>query len=279
MKTILAATDFSKPSLNAVRYAAEVAVCFNAKLTLLHVSQFPIVSDVMMIDTGVYWDEIVKADEVSIVKLENELKKKYGSALKVNHHVQVGFALEIIRKKVGSGDIGLLVMGIGHMDNFSKVVFGSTSANIGPDVKCPVLIVPENSRFKPWKKIGFAFDLKHIPQGTGLKTLTTMRSMFNSDIQYVHVNDDPKVKLDEKTLIPLFKIFRQESTRVHYLDARRSKIIDLLRDWTRRYKMNALVMVARHHNVMWKMMHERQTKKMALETTVPLLIITERNGK
>jgi nucleotide-binding universal stress UspA family protein len=279
MKTILAATDFSKPSLNAVRYAAEVAVCFNAKLTLLHVSQFPIVSDVMMIDTGVYWDEIVKADEESIVKLENELKKKYGSALKVNHHVQVGFTLEIIRKKVGSGDIGLLVMGIGHMDNFSKVVFGSTSANIGPDVKCPVLIVPENSRFKPWKKIGFAFDLKHIPQGTGLKTLATMRSMFNSDIQYVHVNDDPKVKLDEKTLIPLFKIFRQESTRVHYLDARRSKIIDLLRDWTRRYKMNALVMVARHHTVMWKMMHERQTKKMALETTVPLLIITERNGK
>ncbi len=279
MKTILAATDFSKPSLNAVRYAAEVAVCFNAKLTLLHVSQFPIVSDVMMIDTGVYWDDIVKADEESIVKLENELKKKYGSALKVNHHVQVGFTLEIIRKKVGSGDIGLLVMGIGHMDNFSKVVFGSTSANIGPDVKCPVLIVPENSRFKPWKKIGFAFDLKHIPQGTGLKTLATMRGMFNSDIQYVHVNDDPKVKLDEKTLIPLFKIFRQESTRVHYLDARRSKIIDLLRDWTRRYKMNALVMVARHHTVMWKMMHERQTKKMALETTVPLLIITERNGK
>jgi nucleotide-binding universal stress UspA family protein len=279
MKTILAATDFSKPSLNAVRYAAELAVCFNAKLTLLHVSQFPVVSDVMMIDTGVYWDEIVKADEASITKLETDLKKKHGDALRVNHHVQVGFTLEVIRKKIGEGDVGLLVMGIGHLDNFSKVVFGSTSANIGPDVRCPVLIVPDNSRFRPWKKIGFAFDLKHIPQGSGLKTLATMRNTFNSDIQYVHVHDDVNMKLDEKTLIPLFKIFKQEDTRVHYLDARRSKVIDVLRDWTRRYKINALVMVARHHTVLWRMMHERQTKKMALETTVPLLIISEPNGK
>jgi nucleotide-binding universal stress UspA family protein len=279
MKTILAATDFSKASLNAVRYAAEMAVCFKAKLTLLHISQFPVVSDVMMIDTGVYWDDIVKSDEASIKKLESELVKKYGSELKVNHHVKVGFTLEIIRKEISKGDIGLLVMGIAHMDNFRKVVFGSTSANLGPDIKCPVLIVPENSKFKPWKKVGFAFDLKHIPQGKGLKTLVALRNMFQSDVQYVHVHDDLHMKLDEKTLVPLFKILKQESTRVHYVDARRSKVVEVLKDWAARYKANAMVMVARHHTLWWKMMHESQTKKMALETRIPLMIISERNDK
>jgi nucleotide-binding universal stress UspA family protein len=42
MRTIIAPTDFSAVSLNAVNYAADLAVAINAELILLHVVQIPI---------------------------------------------------------------------------------------------------------------------------------------------------------------------------------------------------------------------------------------------
>ena len=42
MKTIIAPTDFSPISLNAVNYAADMAVSINADLSLLYVCLLPI---------------------------------------------------------------------------------------------------------------------------------------------------------------------------------------------------------------------------------------------
>ena len=42
MKTLIAGTDFSKTSINAVNYFADMAAAINAKLEVLHVTQVPI---------------------------------------------------------------------------------------------------------------------------------------------------------------------------------------------------------------------------------------------
>ena len=41
MKTILAPTDFSASSINAVNYAADMALAVNAQLILINAVQFP----------------------------------------------------------------------------------------------------------------------------------------------------------------------------------------------------------------------------------------------
>ena len=46
MKTIIAATDFTKASWNALRFAAEMAIDFETDLLIVHATHIPVVSDV-----------------------------------------------------------------------------------------------------------------------------------------------------------------------------------------------------------------------------------------
>jgi nucleotide-binding universal stress UspA family protein len=63
MKTILAPTDFSEVSLNAVRYAADLAVAIDAKLLILHAVDVPVAVGDMPV-AGVSYDELNSENEL-----------------------------------------------------------------------------------------------------------------------------------------------------------------------------------------------------------------------
>jgi hypothetical protein len=48
-----------------------------------------------------------------------------------------------------------------------------------------------------------------------------------------------------------------------------------IQEWVRRHKASMLVVVARRHNVLWKMFNERTTKKVAFASKVPLLVLSD----
>ena len=274
MKNILVATDFTKSSLSAVNYAANIALATGSRLILLHATHIPVVSD-SFFDMGFTLDEMQKADREKMARLHSDLQKKFPD-LKMEKQVKIGFTGELIREMVRKGDVGLVIMGISHVDKFSQVVFGSTSTAIAGLLNCPVLIIPEGARYREWKKIGFTFDQKNLPTGTGVRVLKELVDAYGAELHYVNVLDQqPFTEKDTTSLNPVFKIFKDEQPHVHFLNYIPNKTVDIIQDWARRYKANALVMVARQHNLLWKMFNERTTKKMAFSTSVPLLILSE----
>lgn len=273
MKTILAATDFSKPSKAAVQYAAELAQSTSSKLVLLHATHIPVVSD-SFFDMGFTLDELEKADKQNMQEMQDSLQKKY-PLLKTEKQVKIGFTGELIREMAKKGDVSLVVMGIGHLDRFSEVMFGSTSTAMAGVLNCPVLIVPEKAKFRAWRKIAFAFDQKNLPTGTGVRVIKELRDTFGSSMHFINVLDDLFTDKDTSTLKPVFKIFNEKEGDVHFLKYIKGKTVEIIQDWVRRYKVNALVMVAREHNIFWKMFNESTTKKMAFRTSVPLLVLSE----
>jgi nucleotide-binding universal stress UspA family protein len=75
MKTIVAPTDFSAISVNAVNYAADLACIIGADLSLIHVCQIPMAfSEVPVTESRI--DEIVRnAEEKMKVFKENILER------------------------------------------------------------------------------------------------------------------------------------------------------------------------------------------------------------
>jgi nucleotide-binding universal stress UspA family protein len=275
MKAIIATTDFSKASDTAVHYAAQLACSLDVKLILLHATHIPVVSD-SYFDMGFTLEELEKSDKESMSALNETLRKKYGAQLKLEKNVKIGFASELIRDTIRKEGAGLVVMGISHMDKFSQVVFGSTSTSIAGHLSTPVLIIPDKVKFKPWKKIAFTFDQKNLPTGTGVRELNEIRQVFDAQMHFVNVMDSPFIGKDETVLKPLQKIFRGVTCKTHFLDNVKGKTVEVINDWVRRHKASAVVMVARQHGLMWRLLNERTTKKMAFSTKVPLFVMAEK---
>ena len=275
MKTIIAATDFTKASWNALRFAAEMAIDFNTDLLIVHATHIPVVSDVYF-DLRMTMDDWKAEDQIQMDKLLEQMRKKYGHALRIQSKLKIGFGPDVIRDTVKGGKIGAVVMGISHTDKFNQVVFGSTGTDLAGTVNCPVVIVPEKARYKQWKTIAFAFDQQHIPVGKALKVLFEVAELHESKLHFVNVMDTPFIEGDDSSLKPLYKQFQGVDYKTHFLPYRPNMVEEAILEWVRRHKASLLVMVARQHNILWRMFNERMTKKIAFASKVPLVVLSDK---
>lgn len=274
MKTILAATDFTASSWNALRFAADMALDFDTDLIVVHATHIPVVSDVYF-DLRKSMEDWRQEDELQMTKVIDKLQKKYGAALKVKSRLKIGYGADVIRDMVKRGAVGLVVMGIAQTEKFNEVVFGSTSTDVAGTVNCPVLIVPEKVTYKQWKSVAFAFDQKHIPLGKGIQTLKEILLAHASKLNFVNVMDTPFVEGDQSSLKPIMKELNGVELKTHFLPYHTNMVEEAIQDWVRRHKASMLVTVARKHTVLWKMFNESSTKKIAFSSKVPLLVLSD----
>ncbi len=274
MKTIVAATDFSTSSRNALRYAADMAIDFGTDLLIVHATHIPVVSDVYF-DLRMTMEDWQAEDQAQMNKLIDKMRKDYGDALKVRSKLKIGFGPDVIRELVSKGKIGAVVFGIAHTEKFNEIVFGSTGTDVAGTVSCPIIIVPEKAKYKQWKNLAFAFDQQHIPMGKGLRILKEWTEAHESKIHFVNVMDTPFIEGDDTSLKPLYRKFQDADVKTHFLPYRPNLTEETLLDWVRRHKASVMVIVARKHNFLWRMFHEPTTKKLAFNSPVPLIILSD----
>lgn len=275
MKTILATTDFSKASVNAVRYAAQLSIESSGKLLLLHSTFIPVVSD-SFFDMRITLDALEKDDETSLKNLCEKLQNEFGSDLKLDKKNVVGYTDQIIKDLISSGGISMIVMGIQHTDKLSQAIFGTSSTKLAGTVSCPILIIPETMKFKPWKKIAFAFNQVSAPMNRGVKVLKELATLFNSKIQFINIMENEYIQKDDSMLEPLYKTFKDLELKTYFEPSKPNMTSEILMDWVRRHKAGVIVLVARHHSILWKLFNERMTKKIAFHSKVPILILSEK---
>ncbi len=258
-----------------MRFAAEMAIDFKTDLLVVHATHIPVVSDVYF-DLRMTMDDWKAEDQKQMDKLLSAMRKKYGQALRIQSKLKIGFGPDVIRETIANGKVGAVVMGIAQTEKFNQIVFGSTGTDLAGTVNCPVIIVPERARYKQWKNIAFAFDQQHIPMGKALKTVQEVLELHDSKIHFVNVMDTPFIEGDDSSLKPLYKKFSGVEMKTHFLPYRPNMVEEAILEWVRRHKASLLVMVARQHNVLWRMFNERMTKKIAFASKVPLIVLSDK---
>jgi nucleotide-binding universal stress UspA family protein len=274
METILVAVDFTKSSENAARYAFGLASDTKARVTLVHGTHLPLVSDVQF-DITASLDSMHAQAQKDMDLFVSKMAKKFPK-IKSNAHVEIGFVGEILRKLSKKSEVSLVVLGIGQSDKCSEVVFGSTSTALAGSIGTPVLIIPEKATYKGLSRICLSFDGNKLPTGTGMKLVAELVEKFESNMYYAHVMDENYPIKDESTLKPVFNLLNDTKKNVHFLKSIAGKKVEMIEDFSRRYKINMMVMIAREHNFLWRLIHERNTKKMAFTTSRPLLVLAEK---
>ena len=136
IQKILVPTDFSPASNLAVKYGKELAVMLDAKLTVLHVSDDPIIFSKTTSDE--YREEHI--DKVK-VELDQNLREVLGDASAVKIAALCGSATTEIIDYAKKEDFDLVVMGSHGRSAMASMLLGNVAEHVVRHCPCPVTTV------------------------------------------------------------------------------------------------------------------------------------------
>ena len=188
-KTLLAITDFSKSSTNAILFAADIFKDFSIRFKLLNVFENPDDEGLMLISIG---DILSKKSEDSLknqsAEIASILKEKN---LDISTYSASGKLKKIIGRLAQSEDINLIVTGIPANKYPCKEPNNTPLLFMGQS-RHPVLMVPENCSSKTVNNILILNLDAHLPEN---KIDISFERMINHD----HINKTI-ITLNEKNM-------------------------------------------------------------------------------
>jgi nucleotide-binding universal stress UspA family protein len=141
IRQILAPTDFSESSKQAVAYAYELAQTFGAKLLLLHVVELPVYPvEVFLPSTEgtTLFDDLERQAHLDLAQL---LPKAQDGTVEVRCQAVAGTPYDKIIEVAGAEKVDLIVMATHGRTGLSHLVMGSVAERVVRMAPCPVLTI------------------------------------------------------------------------------------------------------------------------------------------
>ena len=269
MKTILIATDFSKASRNAALYGVELAKALNAKIFLFNAYEVPQPAPALGISISRY---DVKAQIDKQLTDEADFLAPKGKMIEII--ADEGVATDSIINIGNEKKADFILSGMkGSGKNF-RILFGSTATLLAKKTNIPLIIVPENARFKTPDTVVFAID-NSIDSEKLPEQLTSLTEFFGSKLYAVRVvqnkNEEWLEVLD--TSQQLRKIIQIPGSSTGYHAD--TGIRQALNEYIKKYKADMLVMVPHKQEWFERLFRKSETKDMIFHSKIPLLILPE----
>jgi nucleotide-binding universal stress UspA family protein len=273
MKRILIPTNFSDLAHNAIDYAVGMFSYDNVEYILLNTY--------MRVNTGadmmIYNTDLGEESKKKLSKELEYVTNKYPSELlNIESMSEYGSIPTAVNKICESVDIDYVVMGTKGASGLKRFFFGSNVADVVEDVKCPVLVVPEDVKYKPPIKIAFATDYHGLEDKYFLSPLSEMALQYQSELSVVNVNTEEyyagerNVDLDVKLHPELDKVSHK------FFQVWNSSIVNGLNTFIDEHDLDMLAMIAREHGLLSNLLGGSVTKELSMLTKIPLLILHEK---
>lgn len=275
MVNILVPTDFSALSKVAVLYAIKIANKLDGNITLLHVVTISAPVRVSMHDKMKELEEdLIRFAERDLNKLTKEVYKSSKTNSPIQCSVVRGGDFNLaVKKEAKRLKTGLIVMGTKGASGLKKTVVGSNTASIIESSQIPVLAIPKRAQFKGFKDIVYASDLKNIEKE--LKTLIPYAENFGSTIHLLHIAVTGKEveALEEKVDKVVHKLGYENIVSLVLVDRDIEGAID---QYINVSKADLLAMFTHKLNFYEKLFDRSMTRKMAFQSSVPLLAFKQK---
>lgn len=260
---IIVPTDFSKTADNAARYATEIARHLGGGVELVHVlNPATDLNTGYMIDPGI---EAVKRKKLQ--ELSAQISEETG--VSVNSKFILGFPIEELTRLSEETDVLLVVGATGESDILEKV-FGSVASHLSRRSKAPVLIVPKEVVFKPYKEVVYASNDASMDYRIS-SLVKNFVSHFDCRLHCVHIGKD-----DQYPDWQMDAIFGESDDAVprlkkeHLMEA---DVAEGLNHYCEKENADLLILTTQERNFWRTIVHTSITKEMALHPHLPLLVL------
>ncbi len=193
MKKILVPVDFSKPALNAVEVAADIARKTGAQVILLHVIE-EIVGDSVKVtgDVGVgktweskvYTVKLVEKAKKQLMKLAEDPRL---AGVRTRTELRLGTPYHGMNAIISEQKVDLVVMGTAGRTDLESMIIGSNTEKVVRSARCPVLTVQDKPSSKEFKDIVYATSMSKNEEVFS-RIVRETQKVYDSTIHLVRIN-------------------------------------------------------------------------------------------
>lgn len=275
MKTIIAATDFSENSRNAVWYAAALAKAIKARLVLFNHFDFPLPATDLPGMVPVYVDELAQLAEARLKELKEEINQKFD--IPVECSAQCGSAIVDVEELAQKLKADLIVTGFKGSSPLVNTLFGGFTAPLMRRGRVSLLAVPPEARFRHIDTILLACDDHFMEETRVLRPLLGLATDFNARIEVVTMRPEGQGSVAvgkpgeasnlEKALAPL---------NHNYIFGSVEDVPETILGWAIWDSADIVAMIPHHHSWLANVLHPSMTQRVATSVKVPLLVLGEK---
>jgi len=188
MKKILVPCDFSKPAINAYRFALNIAAQSKGSIHLLNVLEFPIHTDTMLMPVLNFeqqlLDDLRRSAETRFDKLTNKYKIE---GVKVIANVEFGSVSTLIQDYISRESIDIVIMGTHGASGARELFIGSNAEKVVRKSVVPVLVVKDYNK-RPIRNIVFPNTLDTEGQEELVMKVKNLQNFFKARLHIVWIN-------------------------------------------------------------------------------------------
>lgn len=271
MKKIIAAVDFSEPSVNAAKYAIQLASDItDSTVTLYYVYETIVAgSD----GTPLLIDPDARKN-MAIVALSN-LKRELGSIAGVPIDVvaEEGSLASTLEKYVKHNHADLIVMGITGSSKLEQLIIGSNTLNVISKDVCPVFIIPGTAVYQKIKNVILTSDLKNVEATTPVKPLKKFLDILQPQLYVLHITSEQTALPDEdkkesKKLEQLLQSYNPQ-----YFSLLEENFTEAIDKFAIEHHADIIITVPRKHSFLGSLFKSSNTKKLAYQSRLPILAL------
>ena len=275
MKTIIVPTDFSPVSINAVNFAADMAVAIDASLLLFSVYNVPVsYSDVPIVLISV--DEMKKGSENQLEDLKNKIIHVTSGKVKVYTESRMGNTVDELEDLCKKIQPFAVVMGAKGKSGIEKVIFGSTTLTAIRHLTWPVICVPQGKEYgKGIKKIGFACDFKQVVETTPVKFIRQIVKEFNAELHILNVdynNRHFKPETPEQSFL-LHNLLEDIKPQYHFIN--KTDIEDGINEFAESNNLDLVIAIPKKHRLLDGIFKPSSTKQLVFQSHIPVMCVHE----
>jgi nucleotide-binding universal stress UspA family protein len=274
MKTLVVPTDFSPAAINAINYAADMALATGADLYLLHVYQVPIaVTDVPLVLVSV--DELKQEAQQKLATLKSDIQHITSNKLNIRTEARLGDVVDELQNVCESIEPFAVIMGTTGHSAIERTLFGSTALSAVRNLTWPVICVPKGKEYGTGiRKIALACDLQHVEETTPFPAISDFVKAFNAELHVLNVEPpvQPGAQLAEQTAI-LGTAINDLHPQFHFIEHK--DIEDGINKFTEENNIDLLIAIPKKHKLLEGLFKPSSTKQLVLESHVPVMCIHE----
>ena len=272
MKKILIPVDFSACSLNAIHYA--IQLYRNEALELLLFNAYPLAQGLDIPEHYLHmkredWEKQATAEFEEIkAKIEAAALK---SDLTFSYILAPGSFVPELIYSAQQEKVDGIVMGTEGAQGLKKLIEGTHTSKVVTHVDCPVMVVPENYRFRGLHTLVYATDY-HDQDVEALKQVVELARSSHARLLVLHIEPNPGSIRAVENLSWFEERIRPELDYelmyFEWLDE--PNVQEALDNYLWDEQADMLVMLMKNRSWMDRVFYPSQTKAMTFRTQIPL---------
>ncbi len=278
---LLVPIDFSVCSEHALVFAIQLAVVIKAELLVLNVLR---VDGVDMENVAFVVPEIEDRTEEATINVDKFVRKaieKIRESLtepaSYKTLIGLGNIVDSIGKEAENNQADYIVMGTQGENSTLYKYFCSVTANVMINAPCSVIVVPKGAKMPGKMEMGYATDFSDADPFELWKSIKLLHP-FNPTIKYFHLDEKHVDRTDKIKALKTYFSETSAELNITFFNLSAKDKVKGLNDFIAAQNINMLVMYKPKRNFFDALFHNSFTKRMAMHTNIPLLVLKEKKS-